>query len=96
MLEPQADRGCRQSPQAIKGGLLDVTSIHAFRKTASSIYRPSPRGAGGTGTMVVRGRLAGDRLENVQVISACSLNGGGQTSDRGWFSTAKAFSKSTR
>ena len=67
-LEPQAVAGLPPVAAVGQGGLLDVTLHPRFAENGLVYISYVARGEGGFGTKVARGRLAGDRLENVQVI----------------------------
>ena len=67
-LEPQAVSGVPQVAQHGQGGLLDV-ALHPRYAENSFVYLSfAARGSDGVGTEVARGKLTGNRLENVQVI----------------------------
>lgn len=51
-----------------QGGLLDVVLHPKYSENSLVYFSFAGRGKGGVSTEVGRGRLAGDRLENVQVI----------------------------
>jgi glucose/arabinose dehydrogenase len=59
-----------------QGGLLDVALHPRFGENALVYLSYSARGADGVGTEVARGRLSGNRLEDVQVIFRQSPKGG--------------------
>ena len=58
-----------------QGGLMDVALHPAFRKNGLVYWSFAARGADGVGTEVARGRLAGNRFENVEVIFRQSPKG---------------------
>jgi glucose/arabinose dehydrogenase len=67
-LEPQAVSGLPLIAVTGQGGLLDVALHPRFTDNGLVYLSYAARGEGGVGTEVARGRLAGNRLENVQVI----------------------------
>ena len=67
-LDPQPVSGLPPITVSGQGGLLDVALHPRFADNALVYLSYTARGEGGVGTEVVRGRLSGDRLENVQVI----------------------------
>ncbi len=67
-LEPQAVSGLPPIAVTGQGGLLDVALHPRFTDNGLVYLSYAARGEGGVGTEVARGRLAGNRLENVQVI----------------------------
>jgi glucose/arabinose dehydrogenase len=75
-LEPQAVTGLPQIAQHGQGGLLDVALHPRFADNALVYLSYAARGSDGVGTEVARGKLAGDRLENVQVIFRQQPKGG--------------------
>ncbi len=60
-----------------QGGLLDVALHPRFSENGLVYLSYSARGAGGVGTEVARGRLAGGALEDVRVIFSQSPKSGG-------------------
>ncbi len=67
-LEPQAVAGLPQIAQHGQGGLLDVALHPNFAQNGLVYLSYAARGGDGVGTEVARGKLAGGRLENVEVI----------------------------
>lgn len=67
-LEPQPVSGLPQITPHGQGGLLDVALHPRFAENGLIYLSYSARGSDGVGTEVARGRLAGNRLENAQVI----------------------------
>jgi glucose/arabinose dehydrogenase len=68
-LEPQAVAGLPSNVAAYgQGGLLDVALHPKFAENGWVYLSFAGRGEGGYGTEVARGRLNGNRLENVEVI----------------------------
>lgn len=67
-LEPQPVAGLPEVAVHGQGGLMDVALHPRFAENNLVYLSYAARGAGGTGTEVARGRLAGNRLENVQVV----------------------------
>ena len=67
-LEPQAVAGLPPVAVYGQGGLLDVAAHPRFADNGLVYLSYAARGEDGIGTEVARGRLAGNRLENVQVI----------------------------
>ena len=59
-----------------QGGLLDVAPHPRYGENALVYLSYTARGADGIGTEVARGRLSGNRLENVQVIFRQQPKGG--------------------
>ncbi|OFZ98079.1 MAG: glucose dehydrogenase [Betaproteobacteria bacterium RIFCSPLOWO2_02_67_12] len=74
-LEPQAVAGLPEVAVHGQGGLLDVALHPRFAENGLLYLSYAARGADGVGTEVVRARLAGNRLENVQVIFRQSPKG---------------------
>ena len=67
-LDPQAVSGVPQVAVHGQGGLLDV-ALHPRYAENNFVYLSyAARGSDGVGTEVARGKLAGNRLDNVQVI----------------------------
>src|SRR5688572_20666933 len=78
-LDPRPIAGLPQVTAFGQGGLLDVAVHPRFVENSLVYVSYVARGEGGAGTEVARGRLAGDRLENVQVIFRMQpKSGGGQ------------------
>jgi glucose/arabinose dehydrogenase len=67
-LEPQPVSGLPQITAVGQGGLLDVALHPRFPENNLVYFSYAGRDSTGFGTEVARGRLAGNRLENVQVI----------------------------
>src|SRR5688572_28567365 len=67
-LEQQAVSGLPAVAAHGQGGLLDVALHPRYSENGLVYLSYSARGEGGVGTEVARGRLAGNRLEDVQVI----------------------------
>ncbi|MGH8641311.1 MAG: PQQ-dependent sugar dehydrogenase [Burkholderiales bacterium] len=67
-LLPQPVTGLPQVAAVGQGGLLDVAAHPRFSENGLVYLAYSARGDGGVGTEVARGRLAGNRLEDVKVI----------------------------
>ena len=74
-LEPQAVAGLPEVAVHGQGGLLDVALHPRFAENGLLYLSYAARGTDGVGTEVVRARLAGNRLENVQVIFRQSPKG---------------------
>ena len=74
-LEPQPVAGLPEITVHGQGGLLDVALHPRFTENSLVYFTYAARGADGVGTEVARGRLAGNRLENVQVIFRQSPKG---------------------
>ena len=74
-LEPQAIAGLPEVALRGQGGLMDVALHPRFAENGLVYLSYAARGADGVGTEVARGRLAGSRLENVQVIFRQSPKG---------------------
>jgi len=67
-LEPNPVQGLPQVTQHGQGGLHDVV-LHPQFKTNQLVYLAyAARGRDGVGTELARGKLVGERLENVQVL----------------------------
>ncbi len=78
-LDPRPIAGLPQVTAFGQGGLLDVAVHPRFVENSLVYVSYVVRGEGGVGTEVASGRLAGDRLENVQVIFRMQpKSGGGQ------------------
>jgi len=67
-LDPQPVAGLPPVTATGQGGLLDVALHPRFTDNGLVYLSFTARGEGGVGTEVARGRFAGNRLENVQVI----------------------------
>jgi glucose/arabinose dehydrogenase len=67
-LLPQPVTGLPQVAAVGQGGLLDVAAHPRFSENGWVYLAYSARGDGGVGTEVARGRLAGNRLEDVKVV----------------------------
>ncbi len=67
-LDPQPVSGLPPIAAAGQGGLLDVALHPRFPENNFVYLSFTARGEGGVGTEVARGKLTGNRLENVQVI----------------------------
>ncbi|MBI2509586.1 MAG: PQQ-dependent sugar dehydrogenase, partial [Betaproteobacteria bacterium] len=67
-LDPQPVGGLPAIAAHGQGGLLDVALHPRYAENGLVYISYAARGDGGVGTEVARGRLAGHRLENVQVI----------------------------
>jgi glucose/arabinose dehydrogenase len=67
-LEPQPVSGLPAIAAHGQGGLLDVALHPRYVENALIYISYSARGDGGYGTEVARGRLAGSRLQDIQVI----------------------------
>jgi glucose/arabinose dehydrogenase len=67
-LLPQPVAGLPPVAAVGQGGLLDVAAHPRFAENALVYLSYSARGSDGVGTEVARGRLAGDRLEDVKTI----------------------------
>jgi aldose sugar dehydrogenase len=74
-LEPQPIAGLPEITVHGQGGLMDVALHPRFSDNGLVYLSFTARGADGTGTEVARGRLAGHRLEDVQVIFRQSPKG---------------------
>jgi glucose/arabinose dehydrogenase len=74
-LDPQPVAGLPEIAVYGQGGLLDVALHPRFTQNGLVYLSFAARGAGGVGTEVARGRLAGHRLEDVQVIFRQSPKG---------------------
>ena len=75
-LEPQPVAGLPEVTQHGQGGLFDVALHPDFSKNGLVYLAYAARGADGVGTELARGRLAGNRLENVEVLFRQSPKGG--------------------
>ena len=67
-LVPQAVSGLPQIAAHGQGGLLDVALHPRFSQNGLLYLSYAARGDGGVGTEIARGRLSGDRLENLEVL----------------------------
>jgi glucose/arabinose dehydrogenase len=67
-LEAQPVSGLPEIAEYGQGGLLDVVLHPRYRENGLVYFSFAARGKGGVSTEVGRGRLSGNRLENVQVI----------------------------
>jgi glucose/arabinose dehydrogenase len=74
-LEPQPIAGLPQVTVHGQGGLHDVVLHPQFEKNRLVYLAYAARGDGGVGTELARGRLAGERLEDVQVLFRQSPKG---------------------
>ena len=67
-LDPQPVSGLPEVTVRGQGGLMDVALHPRFAENGLVYLSYAARGADGVGTELARGRLAGHRLENVQVL----------------------------
>jgi aldose sugar dehydrogenase len=67
-LEPRPVSGLPEVAEYGQGGLLDVVLHPRYAENGLVYFAFAARGTGGVSTEVGRGRLSGNRLENVQVI----------------------------
>ncbi|MEK6244651.1 MAG: PQQ-dependent sugar dehydrogenase [Pseudomonadota bacterium] len=74
-LDPQPVAGLPQVTPHGQGGLMDVTLHPNFAHNGLVYWSYAARGADGVGTEVARGRLAGNRLEAVEVLFRQSPKG---------------------
>ena len=74
-LEPQPVSGLPQVAEHGQGGLFDVALHPRFAENGLVYLAYAARGADGVGTELARGRLAGGRLESVQVLFRQSPKG---------------------
>ncbi|MEX2240957.1 MAG: PQQ-dependent sugar dehydrogenase [Burkholderiales bacterium] len=74
-LDPQPVAGLPEIAVYGQGGLMDVAPHPRFKENGLVYLSFAARGADGVGTEVARGRLAGHRLEEVQVIFRQSPKG---------------------
>ena len=74
-LEPQPIEGLPRVTVHGQGGLLDVALHPDFSKNGLLYLAYAARGEDGVGTELARGRLAGNRLEEVQVLFRQSPKG---------------------
>ena len=75
-LDPKPVSGVPDVTVHGQGGMMDVALHPRFAETAWVYLSYAARGPDGVGTEVARGKLAGDRLENVQVIFRQQPKGG--------------------
>jgi glucose/arabinose dehydrogenase len=75
-LDPQPVAGLPQIALHGQGGLLDVAHHPRFAENSLVYLAYAARGSDGVGTEVARGKLVGNRLENVQVIFRQQPKGG--------------------
>ena len=76
-LEPRPVSGIPAVTPHGQGGLHDVVLHPDFRNNSLVYLSYAGRGEDGVGTELARGRLAGDRLENIEVLFRQSPKGGG-------------------
>jgi aldose sugar dehydrogenase len=69
-LDPQPVAGVPEVVASGQGGLFDVVLHPRFAENSLVYLSYAGRGAGGVGTELARGKLAGNRLENVQRLFA--------------------------
>ncbi|MGQ0652791.1 MAG: PQQ-dependent sugar dehydrogenase [Betaproteobacteria bacterium] len=74
-LEPKPVAGLPQVTPYGQGGLHDVVLHPAFQENQLIYLAYAARGGDGVGTELARGRLVGDRLENVEVLFRQSPKG---------------------
>lgn len=74
-LDPRPVAGLPEVAMVGQGGLMDVAPHPRFKENGLVYLSFAARGAEGVGTEVARGRLAGHRLEDVQVIFRQSPKG---------------------
>ena len=74
-LDPQPVAGLPEVTLHGQGGLMDVALHPQFAQNALVYLSYAARGEDGVGTEVARGRLAGHRLDNVQVLFRQSPKG---------------------
>src|SRR5262245_29436024 len=67
-LDPKPIAGVPEVTVHGQGGLMDVAIHPQFAETGWIYLSYAARGADGVGTEVARGKLTGERLENVEVI----------------------------
>jgi glucose/arabinose dehydrogenase len=67
-LEPKPVEGLPEVVQRAQSGLFDVAPHPRFRENGLVYLAYTARGEGGIGTELARGKLVGNRLENVQAI----------------------------
>jgi glucose/arabinose dehydrogenase len=67
-LEPQPIAGLPEVVAQGQGGLFDIVLHPRFGENSLVYFSYNGRGPGGTGTELARAKLAGQRLENVQVL----------------------------
>ena len=76
-LDPQPVAGLSQIALHGQGGLLDIALHPRFAENSLVYLAYAARGSDGVGTEVARGKLAGNQLENVQVIFRQQPKGNG-------------------
>ncbi|OAI52576.1 glucose dehydrogenase [Betaproteobacteria bacterium SCGC AG-212-J23] len=76
-LDPQPVSGLPDIVAEGQGGLFDVVLHPRFAENSLVYFAYDGRGSGGTGTELARGRLVGQRLENVQRLFAQDPKGRG-------------------
>ena len=76
-LEPRPVTGLPPIMAFGQGGLLDVVLHQAFAGNGLVYLSYAGGGRGGIGTEVARGRLAGDRIEDLQVLFRMEPKSGG-------------------
>jgi len=67
-LDPQPVAGVPEVVAQGQGGLFDIVLHPRFSENSLVYFSYNGRGPGGTGTELARAKLAGQRLENVQVL----------------------------
>jgi len=67
-LDPQPVAGVPEVVAQGQGGLFDIVLHPRFSENSLVYFSYSGRGPGGSGTELARAKLAGQRLENVQVL----------------------------
>jgi len=67
-LEPQPIAGVPEVVAQGQGGLFDIVLHPRFAENSLVYFSYNGRGPGGSGTELARAKLAGQRLENVQVL----------------------------
>ncbi len=67
-LDPQPIAGMPEVAAQGQGGLFDIVLHPRFRENSLVYFSYNARGPGGSGTELARAKLAGPRLENVQVL----------------------------
>ena len=76
-LQPTPVAGVPEVVASGQGGLFDVVPHPRFAENSLVYLAYNARGIGGTGTELARGKLAGNRLENVQRLFAQDPKGSG-------------------
>lgn len=76
-LDPQPVTGLPEVIAEGQGGLFDIVPHPRFSENSLVYFAYNGRGPGGTGTELARGRLVGQRLENVQRLFAQDPKGRG-------------------